>query len=100
AIKILSSYKDKEFKSVSSANLEEDNEDVKDEEANEGVFESMKEILKDKISNVKPTTRLKDHPVYLATEGDISIEMEKILSQMPDNQGIKAEKVLEINTNH
>lgn len=99
AIKVLMNYKDKEFKSVSSTTIEEDSND-KDSEENEGIFEAIKEVLKDKVTNVKPTTKLKDHPVYLATEGDISIEMEKILSQMPDNQGVKAQKVLEINTNH
>ncbi len=44
--------------------------------------------------------RLKSHPVCLSTEGEVSIEMEKILNAMPDNQNIKADKVLEINTNH
>ena len=98
AIKILQNYKDKEFKSVSSTTIEDDNEDI--EEKPKEVFNSMKEILKDKVTNVKPTSRLKEHPVYLASEGEISIEMEKVLSQMPDSKGIKAEKVLEINTNH
>jgi len=30
----------------------------------------------------------------------LSIEMEKILSALPNAQGIKAEKILEINTGH
>lgn len=100
AIKILDKYKDKEFKSVSSSTVEED--DIKDEngEDNEEIFDAIKEILKDRVSKVKATSRLKDHAVSLASEGDISIEMEKILNQMPDGQGLKADKVLEINTNH
>ena len=44
--------------------------------------------------------RLKSHPVCLSTDGEISIEMEKILNAMPDNQNVKADKVLEINVNH
>lgn len=100
AIKVLMKYKDIEFKSVSSASLEEGKDDSEEKEEDQGIFEAIKEILGDRVSKVKPTSRLKDHPVYLTTEGDISIEMEKILSQMPDNQGIKADKVLEINTNH
>lgn len=99
AIKMLMNYKDKEFKSVSSASLDDDTADSEKED-NKDIFESIKEILGDKVSNVKPTSRLKEHPVSLASEGEISIEMEKVLSQMPDNQGIKAQKVLEINTNH
>ena len=44
--------------------------------------------------------RLKSHPVCLSTDGEISIEMEKVLNSMPDNQNIKADKVLEINAHH
>ena len=49
---------------------------------------------------VKGTRKLQDHPVYLTSEGELSIEMEKVLSQMPDGAHIKADKVLEVNTNH
>ncbi|MDU7886894.1 MAG: molecular chaperone HtpG, partial [Clostridium perfringens] len=41
-----------------------------------------------------------NYPVCLSSEGEVSIEMEKILSAMPNNQGVKAQKVLEVNTNH
>ena len=60
----------------------------------------MKEVLNDKISSVKVSNKLKNHPVCLSNEGDLSIEMEKLLNSMPNNQGVKAEKVLEINTHH
>ena len=60
----------------------------------------MKEILGDRILEVKPSRRLKKHPVCLTSGGDISIEMEKVLNQMPNNEGIKADKILEINIDH
>lgn len=101
AIKVLGQYKEKEFKSVSSSDLELDNENEKeDKEDNNDLLSSMKEILSGKVKDVRFTKRLKDHPVYLAAEGDLSIEMEKVLSQMPNNPNMKAEKVLEINSNH
>lgn len=101
AIKVLGQYKEKEFKSVSSSDLELDNENEKeDKEENNELLSSMREILKDKVKDVRLTMRLKDHPVYLAAKGDLSIEMEKVLSQMPNNPNMKAEKVLEINSNH
>ena len=101
AIKVLGKYKEKEFKSVSSSDLELDNENEKeDKEDNNDLVSSMKEILSGKVKDVRFTKRLKDHPVYLASEGDLSIEMEKVLSQMPNNPNMKAEKVLEINSNH
>jgi molecular chaperone HtpG len=105
AIKMLMNYKEKEFKNVSSGDLgieseEDDKQTESEQEANKEMFEAMKEILAEKVSAVKVSKRLKTHPVCLSTEGEVTIEMEKILSAMPDNQNIKANKVLEINTNH
>ncbi len=104
AIKMIATYKEKEFKSVSSGDLGLDQEEEKEEkevtEENKALFDYMKDILSDKVKNVKVSTRLKSHPVCLTAEGEVSIEMEKVLSMMPDNQNIKADKVLEINKNH
>ena len=104
AIKVLHNYKEKEFKSVSSADLDLDKEDQeskdKSNEEYKGLLDSMKDLLAGKVKDVKITKRLKNHPVYLSNEGEVSIEMEKILSQMPNGEGIKAEKVLELNKNH
>lgn len=108
AIKMLMKYKDKEFKSVSSGDLgfEENEEEQKEidskEKEHKELFDFMKDKLTDKIKDVRVSKRLKSHPVCLATDGEVSIEMEKILQAMPDaqNQNIKADKILEINTNH
>ncbi|MFD1349549.1 molecular chaperone HtpG [Oceanobacillus caeni] len=103
AIKMLMNYDKKEFRSVSSGDLgmEEDNKETKElEEENKDLFDAMKEILSDKVKEVKASKRLKSHPVCLTAQGDISIEMEKVINAMPDNQQIKADKVLEINVNH
>ncbi|QQK74919.1 molecular chaperone HtpG [Salicibibacter cibarius] len=103
AIKMLMNYKEKEFKSVSSSDLDIENEDdntEEEEKENKEVFAAMKEAISDKVSDVRASKRLKSHPVVLASDGEISIEMEKVLQSMPNNQGISAEKVLEINVNH
>ena len=60
----------------------------------------MTALLSDKVTAVRISKRLKSHPVCLANEGEISIEMEKILNAMPNNENIKANKILEINCNH
>ncbi|WFA08340.1 molecular chaperone HtpG [Tissierella sp. Yu-01] len=103
-IKVLHSYKDKEFKSVSSADLDVDNENNDDKEVNieenTNLLNSMKDLLSGKVKEVKISKRLKNHPVYLSSEGEVSIEMEKILSQMPNGESVKANKVLELNSNH
>ncbi|MDU2670893.1 MAG: molecular chaperone HtpG [Clostridium sp.] len=102
AIKMLMNYKEKEFKSVSSGDLgiEADEKDEAITEENKGLFESMKEALSGKVKAVKVSKRLKNHPVCLSSEGELSIEMEKVLNSMPNNEGVKADKVLEINPNH
>ena len=101
AIQMLRSYKEKEFKSVSGGDLGIDLDDTKEEtEENKALFDQMKEALDGKVKDVRASKRLKNHPVCLTSEGAVSIEMEKILAAMPDNQDIKADKVLEINVNH
>lgn len=105
AIRILMNYKEKEFKSVSSGDLgietEEQNSDSKEEkEHNKELFDYMKEALAEKVKDVRASKRLKNHPVCLSSDGELSIEMEKILKTMPNNTDIKADKVLEININH
>lgn len=103
AIKMLMKYKDKEFKSVSSKDLgfeADEKESQKETEENKELFDFMKEVLTGKVKEVRASKRLKTHPVCLANDGEVSIEMEKVLNMMPDNQNIKADKILEINTNH
>lgn len=105
AIKMINTYKDKAFKSVSSGDLgiepdEKDQTTEAEENENKDLFEAMKATLAGKVSNVKASKRLRSHPVCLSTEGELSIEMEKILQAMPDGGGVKADKVLEINVNH
>ncbi|OBZ13822.1 MULTISPECIES: molecular chaperone HtpG [Bacillales] len=105
AIKMVSKYKDKEFKSVSSGDLgieadDKDEESAEEQDLNKELFEQMKTILQDKVKSVKASKRLKTHPVCLSTEGEVTIEMEKILKAMPNSQDVKADKVLEININH
>jgi molecular chaperone HtpG len=105
AIKMIMKYKDKEFKSVSSGDLgidASDNEDKTEAEDNDNkeLLAYMTSVLGDKVKNVKVSKRLKSHPVCLSSEGELTIEMEKILKAMPDNQNVQADKVLEINPQH
>lgn len=105
ALKILNTYKDKEFKSVSASDsgLESD-EDAKKEketkEENKDLFDFMTKALDGKITAVKATARLKNHPVCITSEGDLSVEMEKVLNKMPNDNKVNAQKILEININH
>ena len=64
------------------------------------MFEKMTSFISDKIKGIEFTKKLKNHPVCLKSAGEISLEMEKVLKEMPNNQGVKAEVILEINENH
>ncbi|MBU3141925.1 molecular chaperone HtpG [Clostridium sp. CF012] len=105
AIRMIMAYKEKEFKSVSSGDLgieveeKEDASKVDDKESKE-LFENMKKLLSDKVKDVRASKRLKNYPVCLSNDGDLTIEMEKVLNAMPNSENIKADKVLEININH
>lgn len=94
-----------EFKNVNSGDLglETDEEKKAAEDAtaeNKSLFDAMKDALDGKVKEVKVSTRLKDHPVCLSADGPLSIEMEKVLSKQPGSEGVKSDKVLELNVNH
>lgn len=101
ALKMLMTYKEKEFKSVSASDLGIEEEKAENLDENKDLFEKMKNLMTDKLKDVRPSSTLKSHPVCITAEGEISIEMEKVLNAMPGNdQKISAQKVLEININH
>lgn len=104
AIKMLINYDSKEFRSVTSSDLgiEVEADEAAEKEADESkdLFAKMTELLGNKVKEVKASSRLKSHPVAFSSDGEISIEMEKVLQQMPENPDVKAEKVLEVNINH
>ncbi|MBC3803200.1 molecular chaperone HtpG [Acetobacterium fimetarium] len=100
-------YAEKEFRSVSSDNLgleapkeNADEPTAAETEADEKLLEKMKEIIGEEVVRVKTTGHLKDDVVYLSTEGELTIEMEKTLNSMPQGGKVSAKKVLEINKNH
>ena len=106
AAQIVQNYADKPFRSVSKGDLDLDSDAEKKQreektEANKDLLTTLGEDLKGKVKEVRISSRLKTQPVCLVSAEDgLSIEMEKVLSQMPQNQGIKATKILEINPDH
>ncbi len=100
----LRNYLEKNFVNVCGENTDFDTEEEKEElkKANEEakeMFDIMKESIPE-VTEIRFTNKLKEHPVCLSSKGEISVEMEKTLSNMPLNNGLKASKVLEINQNH
>lgn len=105
-VMMMNEYDGKSFKSAQKASGEIDSEEEKENKEqitkdNKTMLEAMSEALKDKVKEVKISSRLKSHPVCLVAEDNgISLEMEKYLSQLPTDQKAKATKILEINPNH
>ena len=104
-MRTLHSYKEKEFRNVSSDDLGIENtekqEEIKaKEEESTDMLKTLGEALEGKVSKVVLSQRLKTHPVCISTEGDITLEMEKVLNSMPSDQKVKAQRVLEINPEH
>ncbi|MEG2477891.1 molecular chaperone HtpG [Gordonibacter sp.] len=95
----------KELKNVATGDLdlatEEEKKDAEEvTKDNEDLFKSLKEALGDSVTKVVVSARLTDAPACITTEGPVSLEMEKILSQGPDGDDIKSQRVLELNAKH
>ena len=116
-VRMLARFEEKEFRSVVDRDPELDSDDDKKEterlgEENKDVLEFVRDSLDGKVAAVRLSNRLKSHPVCLAAQGEISLEMERYFKSMQahrgDNDdeesgmfgGMRAERVLELNAEH
>lgn len=102
---MMQNYDGKTFQNISKGDLDLDSEDekkAKEEktEENKDMLTAIKDELGDKVKEVRISSRLKEDPVIIVSDEGVSLEMEKYLSQDPNNRGIKASKILEINPEH
>ena len=103
-ITAIQSYEEKKFKNVSDENLDLETEEEKKEtekanKDNKDLLTEMNDMLEE-VTEVRFSNKLKSHPVCLTTKGDVSIEMQKVFDAMPNDMGIKAQTILEINEKH
>ena len=105
-LKMLETHGDKNFANICADDIDLDTQEEKEvitqkNESSKDLLDYMSEALGDSVESVRFTNKLKNHPVCLTSEGDVSIEMEKVLSSMPGEDGnIKAKIILEINAEH
>ena len=99
---ILRTYQEKEFRSAMDGAAGEDAQEKAREaaDAHKDVFAFVKEILGDRVQEVRPSTRLKSHPVCLTAGEGISFEMEKYFETVQPDANIKAQRILELNAEH
>ncbi len=100
----ISKYEEKEFQNIASGELDLETEEEKKEtekvnKKSKDLLKAMKDLIPD-IDEVRFTNKLKSHPVCLTSKGDVSIEMQKVFDAMPNDLGIKAQTILEINEKH
>lgn len=99
-------YEGKDFKSINSSDFKLDESKEKEEEIkkiaedNKTLMEKVKDILKDKVSEVEVNNNIGNGASSLLAKGPISLEMEKVLADMPGAEMNKAIKVLAINPEH
>lgn len=104
AITAIQEYEGKKFANVENEDLGLESEEEKEatkkaNEDNSELLKHMQEVIGE-VSEVKFSNKLKKHPVCLTIKGDVSIEMQKVFDAMPNDMGIKAQQVLEINEKH
>lgn len=102
---VLNEFNDKKFKNVADSSLELDTEEEKEalnkiNEDNKEMLDVIKKELGEDVERVRFTNKLATHPVCLTTEGEVSVEMQKVINAMPGDDKVKAKMVLEINENH
>lgn len=106
ALKTMNEFEGKTFKSISDSDFKiEENKEKEEEikklsEDNKSMLDKIKESLSGKIVDVELSNNLGSGASALLAKGEISLEMEKVLSQIPGNEGIKAEKILALNPEH
>ena len=104
-LKMLDKYDDKKFVNVSSNDFDLSSEEEKEElkkknEDSKEMFDLMKKELGEEVSSIRFTNKLKNHPLCLTSEGNITVEMQKVINAMPTDEHVDAKLVLEINENH
>lgn len=104
-LKMLDKYEDKKFINIASNDFDLSSEEEKEElkkknENDKEMFEFMKNELGDEVSLIRYTNKLKNHPICLTSEGNVTVEMQKVINAMPTDEHIDAKLVLEINEDH
>ena len=94
-------YQEKEFRSALDDEPETSGEEKKEpDEAAQPALDFIRETLGAKVDGVKASTRLKTHPVCLTCGEGMTFEMEKYFTAVQPDLGLKAKRILEVNTNH
>ena len=104
-LKMLDKYEDKKFVNASSNDFDLSSDEEKEElknknEEDKDMFSFIKENLPNEVTSIRYTNKLKNHPICLTSEGNVTVEMQKVINAMPTDEHVDAKLILEINENH
>ena len=99
-LQMLHKYADKEFRSIIDGELDLGDEEKKVLDEKPELMKFVKEVLGDKIKEAKVSRRLKTHPVCMTAGEGFSFEMEKYFKNFQMPTPVKADRILELNTDH
>ena len=104
-MQVLQECEGKKFANVCADTIDLETTEEKEElkkvnEENKSMFDVMKEAIGEEVQGIRFTHKLKNHPVCLTSEGALSVKMEKVINAMPNEEGVKAQTILEINETH
>ena len=102
---MLDKYEDKKFVNIASNDFDLSSKEEKEalkkkNEEDKEMFLFMKESLNDEVSQIRYTNKLKKHPLCLTSDGEVTVEMQKVINAMPTDEHVNAKLVLEINEEH
>ena len=104
-LKMLDKYEDKNFVNIASNDFDLSSKEEKEalkkkNEEDKEMFSFMKESLNNEVSQITYTNKLKKHPLCLTSDGEVTVEMQKVINAMPTDEHVNAKLVLEINEDH
>ena len=99
-LQMLGKYADKEFRSIVDGELDLGDEEEKVLDEKPELMQFVKETLGDKIKEARASRRLKTHPVCMTAGEGLSFEMEKYFKNFQMPTPVKADRILELNTDH
>ena len=94
-LKMLDKYEDKKFVNVASNDFDLSSEEEKEalkkkNEEDKEMFSFMKKTLNDEVSQIRYTNKLKKHPLCLTSDGEVTVEMQKVINAMPTDEHVNA----------
>lgn len=104
-LKMLDKYDDKKFVNIATNDFDLSSKEEKEKlnkknEDDKEMFEFMKKELDSDVEKIRYTNKLKNHPLCLTSDGEITTQMQKVINASAPDEHAEAKLILEINEDH